>query len=168
MLIWASIRMTVQLILAGFILTYIFKNPHPAFVIIYLFSMIFFCIKRVLSKTPHINTNFKTIISISIALPGLLIIIYFLQIIIGVNIFNPQYMIPISGMIFVNSMTGVSLGLDTFHSSLKSQKLKTEVLLNLGAAPKKILLPYVNNALETALLPTLNSMLGWGLFHCPE
>ncbi|HBF65676.1 MAG TPA: amino acid ABC transporter permease, partial [Clostridium sp.] len=29
LLILASIKMTVQLVLAGLILTYIFQNPHP-------------------------------------------------------------------------------------------------------------------------------------------
>jgi len=40
-------------------------------------------------------------------------------------------------------------------------------LLNLGVAPQKILIPFVNNALETALLPTLNSMLGMGIISLP-
>ncbi|MEG1621429.1 MAG: ABC transporter permease, partial [Oscillospiraceae bacterium] len=40
----ASLRMTVQLVLAGFILTYIFKNPHPAFTIGYLIIMIAFAV----------------------------------------------------------------------------------------------------------------------------
>ena len=38
---------------------------------------------------------------------------------------------------------------------------------NLGVTPKKILLPYVNNSLETALLPTLNSMVGMGIVSLP-
>ena len=45
-LIVASLRMTVQLVLAGLILTYIFKNPHPAFVVLYIIAMVAFSIKR--------------------------------------------------------------------------------------------------------------------------
>lgn len=41
LLIVASLRMTIQLILAGVLLTYIFKNPHPALTCIYVLSMIF-------------------------------------------------------------------------------------------------------------------------------
>ena len=39
LMIVASIRMTVQLALAGFVLTYIFQNPHPAFTVAYLLAM---------------------------------------------------------------------------------------------------------------------------------
>lgn len=31
LLLTASLRMTVQLVIAGFLLTYIFENPHPLF-----------------------------------------------------------------------------------------------------------------------------------------
>lgn len=33
LLLIASVRMTVQLVLAGLVLTYIFKNPHPLFTV---------------------------------------------------------------------------------------------------------------------------------------
>lgn len=167
LLITASIRMTVQLILAGLILTYIFENPHPIFVILYIAAMIIFSIRRVLSKNKEINKNFKIAVSLSLALSGLFVLIYFVYIVVGESIFNPQYTIPIAGMIIGNAMTGVTLALKTFTENIKSQRPKIEALLNLGATPKKILLPYVNNAIETALLPTLNSMLGMGIVSLP-
>jgi len=167
LLITASIRMTVQLILAGLILTYIFENPHPLFVIIYIASMIAFSIRRVLSKSKDINKNFKIAVSLSLAFSGLLVLVYFIYIVVGESVFNPQYTIPIAGMIIGNSMTGVTLALKAFNENVKSQKPKIDALLNLGATPKKILLPYVNNAIETALLPTLNSMLGMGIVSLP-
>jgi len=167
LLINASIRMTVQLILAGLILTYIFENPHPVFVIFYITAMIAFSIKRVLSKAKDINKNFKIAVSLSLAFSGLSILIYFIYVVVGESVFNPQYAIPIAGMIIGNSMTGVSLALKNVTENIKSQRFKIDALLNLGATPKKILLPYVNNAIETALLPTLNSMLGMGVVSLP-
>ncbi len=87
--------------------------------------------------------------------------------VVGVSFFNPQYTIPISGMIVGNAMTGVSLGVKTFHETIQSQKSKIDTLINIGASPKNILIPYVNKSLETALLPTLNSMLGMGIISLP-
>lgn len=167
LLITASIRMTVQLILAGLILTYIFENPHPVFVIFYIAAMVVFSIRRVLSKSKDINRNFKIAVSLSLAFSGITILIYFVYVVVGESVFNPQYAIPIAGMIMGNSMTGVSLALKNFTENIKSQRNKIDALLNLGAPPKKILLPYVNNAIETALLPTLNSMLGMGIVSLP-
>lgn len=51
LLVVSSMKMTVQLILAGLILTYIFEHPHPLFVVAYLGAMTGFSIHRVLSKT---------------------------------------------------------------------------------------------------------------------
>ncbi len=167
LLVIASVRMTVQLILAGLILTYIFKNPHPIFTAAYLLAMTVFAIHRVLSKHRGINRNFKIAISASIAGAGLLIVMFFIQVIVGISIFNPQYTIPISGMIIGNAMTGVNLAIKTFTEETRAQRNRINSLLNLGVPPGKILLPFVNNALETALLPTLNSMLGMGIISLP-
>lgn len=167
LLVIASFRMTIQLVLAGLILTYIFENPHPIFVVIYLAAMIAFSIRRVLSKNKGINKNFKISVAISMSFSGLFVLCYFVIVVVGEGIFNPQYTIPLAGMIIGNAMTGVTLGLKTFTENMKSQRNKIDALLNLGVTPKKILLPYVNNALETALLPTMNNMIGMGIISLP-
>ncbi|HEX3032220.1 MAG TPA: iron export ABC transporter permease subunit FetB [Bacillota bacterium] len=167
LLLVASLRMTVQLVLAGLILTYIFKNPHPVFVLLYLIAMIVFSIHRVLSKNPNLNHSFKLAVGLALTLSGLFVLAFFILVVVGESIFNPQYTIPLAGMVIGNAMTGVSLGLKTFTENLKDQRAKIDALLNLGVTPRKILLPYVNNALETALLPTMNSMLGMGIISLP-
>jgi len=100
-LIVASLRMTVQLVLAGLILTYIFKNPHPAFVVLYIIAMVAFSIKRVLNKNKGLNPKFKLAVSISLAFSGIFILSYFVTVVVGKSIFNPQYTIPLGGMIIL-------------------------------------------------------------------
>ena len=167
LLLLGTVRMTVQLVLAGFILTYIFANPHPLFTVAYIAAMVIFSIVRILSRNKWLNKNFKIAVSLSLTLSGVFILAYFTLIVVGVSVFNPQYTIPIGGMIIGNSMTGITLALKTFKESIASNKCRIESLLNLGATPKRILLPYVNSGLETALLPTLNSMLGMGIIALP-
>lgn len=167
LMITASIKMTVQLVLAGLILTYIFENRHPVFTIAYLTAMIGFTIHRVLSKNKELNKRFKIITAASITLPGIFVILYFVCLVAGQSALNPQYVIPISGMIMGNTMTGVSLGVKTFRETLKDQTGKINALLCAGAAPDIILRPFVKQALETAMLPTLNSMLGMGIVSLP-
>ena len=55
----------------------------------------------------------------------------------------------------------------TFRESLQGQKARVEALLGFGASPKAILQPLAKQALETALLPTLNSMVGMGIVSLP-
>lgn len=163
----ASMRMTVQLVIAGFVLTYIFKNPHPVFTMVYIVAMIAFAIHRVLSKNRELNLGFKIAIGASLSISGIAVILFFVIAIVNQDIFNPQYTIPLSGMIFGNAMTGVNLGTKTFRESLDSERARIETLLNFGVEPQHILLPFVNQALETAILPTLNSMVGMGIVSLP-
>ncbi|TNG96555.1 ABC transporter permease [Pasteurellaceae bacterium USgator11] len=167
LLLIASIRMTVQLIIAGWLLTYIFGHPSPIFTILYVAAMVAFAIHRVLSKNPTLNKRFKSAVALSMMFSGLSIIAFFVVVVTNQQLFNPQYVIPLGGMIMGNAMTALNLGLKTFRESLAAERDKITVLLNFGAAPSKILLPYVNQALETALLPTLNSMLGMGIIALP-
>lgn len=167
LLIVASIRMTVQLVLAGLILTYIFEYPHPLFTVLYLTAMTGFAIWRVLSKNPTISRQFKWVIAGSLSVSGLLLLLFFIGVVVGESIFNPQYVIPVGGMVMGNAMTGVTLGVKTFRESLQGQRARLDALLNIGATPQKILLPFVRQAMETALLPTMNSMLGMGIVSLP-
>ena len=167
LLVVASIRMTLQLILAGLILTCIFKNPEPVFTLAYLAAMTVFAIHRVLSKNKGISKSFKWVVSLSLAGTGLAMVALFVGGIIRVSVFNPQYTITIGGMIIGNAMTGVTLAMKTFTEAIETQRHKIDTLMNLGVSPKRILIPFVNNALEMALLPTLNSMLGMGIISLP-
>ena len=159
--------MSLQLTLAGLVLTYIFKNPHPAYTLAYLAGMTGFAIYRVLSQNKGLNRRFQWIIALSIAFSGLMVLVFFICVVVGESLFDPQYVIPIAGMLMGNTMTGATLGVKTFRESLSSQRARIEVLLNIGVAPGKALMPFVRQALETALLPTLNSMVGMGIVSLP-
>ncbi len=167
LLLIASMSMTLQLIIAGLVLTYIFENPNPLFTVAYIVSMTVFAIYMVIKRNNQINKKFKYIVGISVAANGLLILCFFIMVIVGVSIFNPRYTIPISGMVVGNTMTGVGLGLRTFNINIQAERKKIDTLLFMGVTPKKILEPFVNQAIETALLPTLNSMLGMGIVSLP-
>ncbi len=167
LLIVGSVRMTVQLVLAGLILTYIFENPHPLFVIAYFVLMMIFAIWRILSQNKGLNPAFRRVVILSVALIGSFVTVFFIVLVVGQSIFNPQYVIPIAGMILGNTMTGISLGLRTFFSKLKDQEAKIYALTCSGAKASKILLPLVRESLEIALLPTFNSMMGLGIVSLP-
>jgi putative ABC transport system permease protein len=167
LLIVGSVRMTIQLILVGFLLEYILSDAHPLYTVAFLVAMLGFSVQRVLSGRKELNRRFQVIIAAGLSTSGLAILAYFVVLVVGENFFNPQYTIPLAGMIIGNAMTGVSLGLKTFSESLRLQNRKLETLLNLGASPREILRPIVGTAIETALLPTLNSMVGMGIIFLP-
>lgn len=163
----ASIKMTLQLVVAGLILEYIFKTNNPIFTMIYLGVMTIFTIHRIISKNSWLNKQFKKITILSVIISNLFVIGFFIIIVAQQNLWNPQYVIPIGGMILGNTMTAMTLGLKTFRDTLDGQRQKINALLCIGAPAQNILLPCVKQALETATLPTLNSMLGMGIVHLP-
>jgi len=167
LLLVASLRMTVQLVIAGLVLTYIFENQHPLFTVAYIVAMILFATYRILNRCKALNRRFKWIIAGSLTLSGLFILSFFILAVVREDIFNPQYTIPIGGMIIGNSMTGIILGLSSFTQTVKDRRSQIDTLINMGVHPKKVLLPFANQALETALLPTLNNMLGLGIISLP-
>ena len=64
-------------------------------------------------------------------------------------------------------MNSVSLGIKTFRETLVGQQARMEALTCLGADSGDILQPFVIRALETAMVPTLNSMVGMGIVSLP-
>lgn len=167
LLFTASLKMSVQLFLSGLLLTYIFKNPHPLFVVAYLSSMVLFSVKRIYKRNPTLNVGFKRIIILCLAGSGFSVVAFFVGLVVNTSIFNPQYAIPISGMILGNAMNGLSLGVKSLLEYMDSEHNRFESLLNAGIEPDEILKPSVNKALETALLPTLNNMLNMGIISLP-
>jgi putative ABC transport system permease protein len=167
LMVVASVRMTVQLALAGFVLTYLFQNPHPAFTFTYLAAMTGFAVYRVLQKNRTLNRRFQMIIAGSVALSGLFVLVFFIYVVVGQSIVSPRYVIPIAGMLMGNTMTGTTLGIKAFRENLTGQRARIEVMLNIGATPQRVLLPFARQALETALLPTFNAMVGMGIVSLP-
>jgi len=167
LVIVASLRMTVQLVMTGLVLTYIFENPHPLFTMLYLGAMTVFSINIALGKHKWLNPRFRRIVGISLACAGWAVMMFYLLFVVRVSIFNPQYAIPITGMILGNATSGTTVGLKTLNDHIKSERQRIDTLINMGVTPAKAMLPIVNKSIETATLPTVVSMLSMGIISLP-
>ena len=81
--------------------------------------------------------------------------------------YEPQYVIPLLGMLLGNCLNGISLGLHTFTSTLVSQRAEVEVLLALGASRWEAARRPVQQALKTGLTPIMNGMMVVGIVSLP-
>lgn len=167
LILWASLKMTLQLALAGVILTYLITNPHPLLVALYIAVMLAFAIHRIWSQNKDLNKKFKWVAAATLTVTNVAIITFFIIVIVNEDILNPQYAIPLTGIILGNAMTGIMLALKTFKETLSAEKHKIHTLINCGTHPKDILQPIANQATATAMLPTINSMLGMGIIFLP-
>lgn len=165
----ASARMTLQLVLIGYILVYIFDNPSPFYTILFIILMEVFAIFNVFSRVKEeLSTKLKKVIALSMAIGTLSSMVYFLFVVIRISPwYNPRYFIPITGMLIGNSMTGISLGVSRLISGIDSNKNQIESALMLGANPSIAVKKIVDSAFDAAVLPTINSMLGMGIVFLP-
>ncbi|MCA9189953.1 MAG: iron export ABC transporter permease subunit FetB [Pirellulaceae bacterium] len=80
---------------------------------------------------------------------------------------QPQYVIPLTGMILGNAMNGISLGMNSFSESLVTRRDEIEALLAMGATRWEAALPYVQLAVRTGMIPIINMMTVVGIVSLP-
>ncbi|SEF86574.1 putative ABC transport system permease protein [Caloramator fervidus] len=165
----ASIRMSLQLMIMGYILVYIIENPSPLLTLLILIFMEGFSIYNIYKRAKvNIKFKLKIAIAISMIIGTVLSIAYFLFVIINIYPwFNPRYFIPIAGMFIGNSMTGVSLGVNRLVDDIRKRKDEIEAALMLGATPKMAVKNIIDSAFDSSILPTVNSMVGMGIVFLP-
>ena len=151
--LYANIRMVFQLLLVGYLLTYVFEVAQPIIIVLVIILMIavsaWIALRSLEEKSVKIYFNFF----ISIGFPGLVLLGLVTQLILQMQKwFEPSLVIPIAGMIFANSMNTVSLAAERFESELKQDKDYKKA--------KRI-------ALDASLIPQINSLFAVGLVALP-
>jgi len=82
-------------------------------------------------------------------------------------IFNPQYVIPIVGMLLGNSINGVALSLNSILTSLVESQREVELYLSFGATGFEACASQVRKAIRAGTTPVINGMAVIGLVSIP-
>ena len=80
---------------------------------------------------------------------------------------SPQFALPLFGMILGNTMTGVSLGLDTLHTALHRERAAIEARLLLGSTRWEAVSAAHQRAVRSGFTPIINSMAATGVVSLP-
>ncbi|KDR95601.1 putative ABC transport system permease protein [Peptoclostridium litorale DSM 5388] len=165
----SSVRMTLQLMLTGYLLLYIFSNPSPLLTLVIIGIMESFAVCTVFIKFKgKLSNGLKRVIAASMSIGTISCLLYFLLVVVRIYPwYDPQYFIPIAGMMIGNSMTGISIGVNSLVESMTVRRAVVEEALMLGASPQEASRDIVNRAFDAAILPTINSMLGMGIVFLP-
>tara|TARA_B100001123_G_C15172929_1_gene972166 strand:+ start:561 stop:1280 length:720 start_codon:yes stop_codon:yes gene_type:complete len=150
---YANVRMLIQLLLIGYVLTYIFETNQPIVVSFVVLFMILVSSWIALRPLKERGIKAFLIVVTSLAISGLAVLFLISQLIVDLpRWFEPSFVIPIAGMIFANSMNTVSLAGERFTTEQQRGKTYEEA--------RKI-------ALETAMIPQINALLAVGLVSLP-
>lgn len=165
----ATTRMTLQLTLMGYVLMFVFQNPSWWLTLIMITVMVSFAIYNSFKRVNvSMTASLKKLVAISMVVGYSLTAFAFILGVLQVRPwFNPQYFIPISGMIIGNSMTAITLGINRLCHEMRDKREMVENSLMLGATPKRAARDIVNRAFDSAILPTMNNMMTMGIVSLP-
>ena len=151
--VYANFRMLIQLLLIGYVLTYIFETDQPIIVLLVVLFMILMSSWIALRPLQERRIKAFMIVVVSLGLSGLAVLLLISQLIVELpRWYEPSFIVPIAGMIFANSMNTVSLAGERFSIERQRDKNYHEA--------RKI-------ALETAMIPQINALLAVGLVSLP-
>ena len=151
--LYACVRMLIQLVLIGYVLTYIFKSDNSWLVISVLAVMLFASSWISLHPLKQKQQSLYWKVFVSISTGGIITLVLITQIVLDLPTwYSPYLVIPLAGMIFSNSMNTVSLAAERMQSELDNAKPYDEA--------RRI-------ALNAAMIPVINSFFAVGLVALP-
>jgi putative ABC transport system permease protein len=166
----AALRMVVQLVLVGYVLTLLFALVSLWLTALAALVMVLFAGHEVAARqhrplaggwTYGLGTGCMLMAAGTVTAFALLTQLR------PEPWYHPRYALPLLGMVLGNTMTGISLGLDVLSNGLVQQRAGVEARLALGATRRDALLPVMRTALRSGFMPIVNAMAATGVVALP-
>jgi putative ABC transport system permease protein len=167
-LVWASIRTVVQLLAIGYLLGWVFEFAYWYVVLPLMCVMTVIAGVSAAGRGKRTYAGQRTDSIVSVWGSSWLITAIGLLVVIRIRPwYEPQYAIPILGMILGNTLTGVSLGIERMMQELSSGRGNIEMILALGGSRWEAAQMAARNAVRAGMIPTLNQMSVVGIVSLP-
>jgi putative ABC transport system permease protein len=164
----ATGRTIIQLVVVGYVLAAVFAFQEPWLVLTVLGVML--AIATIVARN-RISTKIPQLIPLvgsSILTSTVVTLLYTNSLVIQPQVwYDPQYVIPLAGIVLGNAMNGAALAGERLVSTLNSSQLEIETHLSLGATPQQAVALYRKEAIRAGLIPTLNTMMVVGIVALP-
>ncbi len=169
-LLIATLRTAVQLFLLGYVLKLVFAAGAWQWVLLIMAVMLLVAGYEVNARQHRpfagwwgygMGTVSMFVSSFSILLLVLLVMVQ------PDPWYQPQYAIPLLGMLLGNSMTGIALSLDRLTESAWKQRAEIEAQLMLGHGWHSAVSGIRREALRSGLMPIINAMAAAGIVSLP-
>ncbi len=164
----AFLRMTVQLAFVGLYLQVVFKWNNPWVNSLWLLVMIAVADLSIIRGSELSLKRFLLplfwALSIGTAIP---LFAFLGPLLKRPNLMDAQYVIPIGGMILGNCLRADLIGIRTFYTSLRKREKPFLLSLAQGARLSEAFLPYLREACQAALAPTIATVATIGLVALP-
>jgi len=166
----AAARSTIQLSLIGLVLKVLFAQTSLPLIGLMALVMLAVAGWEVLArqKRRFLGAWGYGIGAVSMFLSSFSVLILALTVIIGVEPwYQPQYLIPLLGMLLGNTMSGIAIALDNLTRNAWEARGRIEARLLLGAGWEESIADIRREALRSGLIPIVNAMASAGLVSLP-
>ena len=167
-IVLGGVRTFLQLLLLGYVLDYVFAVQNAWLTSLIFFGMIIAgAANAYFIAAPRDGRTFWVFTGVLIGVFVLVALPIGKWIVVAKPWYHPQYIIPFGGMLIGNAVTAGLLAQRSLHKSLRDNRLVVETKLALGASSLKAAYSELTEAVKTAMLPTVTSMMMVGLVHIP-
>jgi len=166
----AAVRMAVQLAAVGFILKLVFAQTSPVWTLVIALAMVLVAGYELLQRQERRFAGWWAygLGNGTLLLVGGLATLYALTVVVGPEPwYAPRYVVPILGMVLGNTLTSVSLALQTLTENAERERAAIEARIALGAARFEAFGHVLRRAIRTAVTPLLNAMSVAGIVTLP-
>lgn len=166
----AAGRTLIQLLLVGYVLAVVFdpNGKHPGWVLAVLAVML--TVGSTVASN-RISKKMKGLLPLvwgAMFVSTILTIAYTNVLIIQpITWYEPQYVIPLAGIVIGNAMNAAALAGERLVNTVKASQIEIETHLSLGATPQQAVALYRKEAVKAGLIPTLNTMTVVGVVTLP-
>ncbi|HOB35177.1 MAG: iron export ABC transporter permease subunit FetB [Firmicutes bacterium] len=160
----SAVRAFVQLLAIGYVLDFVFGLDSPLWVVLMIAIMAGVAAYNSGKRGAKVKNSYL-ISSIAIFFTTFVTILVLSG--FGIIPFEAQYIIPVSGMVIGNVMNGASLALMRLDDELKSNRVRVEAALSLGAAPIQAAAPALKKAVVTSMVPVVDRAKVVGIVSLP-
>lgn len=163
-----AVRAVVQLSIVGYVLVYLFTVRRWYLVLLALLVMLLAATK---TATDRQKTNRRVLAMIggtAMLIGAGLTLAYVDVAVVRVHPwYDPQYLIPLFGMIIGNAMNGAALAAERLTSEMAARRAEIEAYLALGSTPEHASREAVRRSIAAALIPGVNGLMVVGLVALP-
>jgi len=166
----AAVRTAIQLTLIGLVLKVLFANSHILWVALLSLFMLAVAGREVMARQHRRFSGWwgYGIGVVSMFISSFSVALFALVIVIGNQPwYEPQYAIPLLGMLLGNTMNGIALALDRLTSSASEQREVIEARLMLGYSQQEAIADIRQQVFRTGLIPIINAMAAAGIVSLP-
>ncbi len=161
-------RMSVQLVLVGLYLGFIFEKNSIILNSLWLFIMVTVAASHTVKSSKLKRRELFSPVLLAILISLVTVLIPFITVVISpYPLYDARYLIPLGGMLLGNFLSANIVALGFYSGSLKERKQELQSAFVFGATRFEAVLPFLREAFRKSIVPTITTIGTLGLVSLP-